>query len=335
MTPWGEPQAKLHHTLRSRQLLPKSARILIAVSGGQDSLALAQLMLDLQSRWGWELGIAHCNHRWRHDADANALHVKTLAHQWGLGYWEAIAPVPPLGEAAARQWRYAELTNIAQRHQYSYILTGHTASDRAETLLYNLIRGSGTDGLAALTWQRPLGQNLALIRPLLNWSREDTGQFCRDRALPIWEDSTNADPSYARNRLRLEVLPYLRQHFNPQTDHHLAQTAELLSADVDCLETLAESVYQQAHHGDRRLDRSCLTALPLALQRRVLRRFLQHHLQSAPNFQQIEKLLPLITAPERSRSDPFPGGAIAQVQQNAIALIDPQDPNIAQKQSQP
>lgn len=282
MTPWGEPQAKLHHTLRSRQLLPKSARVLIAVSGGQDSLALAQLMLDLRSRWDWDLAVAHCNHRWRTDADANALHVKTLANQWGLTYWEAIAPTPPSGEAAARQWRYTELTKIAQAHQYSHILTGHTASDRAETLLYNLIRGSGTDGLAALTWQRPLAQALQLIRPLLNWSREDTGAFCRDRNLPIWLDSTNADPTYARNRLRLEVLPYLRQHFNPQTDHHLAQTAELLSADIDCLEILAQEVYQQAHQGDHCLDRTPLKPLALALQRRVLRRFLQQHLPIAP-----------------------------------------------------
>jgi tRNA(Ile)-lysidine synthase len=323
MTPWGEPQAKLHSTLRSRQLLPQQARILIAVSGGQDSLALAQLMLDLRSRWGWDLGIAHCNHRWRTDADANALHVKNLAHQWGLDHWESIAPIPPKGEAAARQWRYAALTELAQTNQYSHLLTGHTASDRAETLLYNLIRGSGTDGLAALTWQRSLGLNLQLIRPLLNWDRQETGQFCQERALPIWLDSTNADPIYARNRLRLEVLPYLRQHLNPQTDHHLAQTAELLSADVDCLETLAKTAYNNAFLGDRCLDRSILQTLPLALQRRVLRRFLQHHLPHAPNFQQIEKLLPLITAPNRTKSDPFPGGAIAQVQDHGIVLIEP------------
>jgi tRNA(Ile)-lysidine synthase len=331
MTPWGEPQAKLHNTLRSRQLLPPQARVLIAVSGGQDSLALAQLMLDLRSRWDWDLGIAHCNHRWRTDADANALHVKNLAHQWGLDQWEAIAPTPPKGEAAARQWRYSALTEIAQTHQYSYILTGHTASDRAETLLYNLIRGSGTDGLAALPWQRSLGPNLQLIRPLLNWDRQETGQFCQDRTLPIWLDSTNADPTYARNRLRLEVLPLLRHHFNPQTDHHLAQTAELLTADVDCLETLAKTAYNSASLRDRHLDRKLLQTLPLALQRRVLRRFLQHHLPNAPNFHHIEKLLPLITAPNRTKSDPFPGGAIAQVTGNAIALIDPQ----AQKQSQP
>jgi tRNA(Ile)-lysidine synthase len=331
MTPWGEPQAKFHSTLRSRQLLPPQARILIAVSGGQDSLALAQLMVDLQSRWGWDLGIAHCNHRWRTDADANALHVKNLGQQWGLDHWESIAPIPPQGEADARQWRYAALTEIAQTHQYSYLLTGHTASDRAETLLYNLIRGSGTDGLQALTWQRSLGPNLQLIRPLLNWDREETSQFCRDRALPIWLDSTNADLTYARNRLRLEVLPYLRQHFNPKADHHLAQTAELLSADVDCLETLTQNAYSNAYFRDRHLDRTILQTLPLALQRRVLRRFLQHHLPHAPNFQQIEKLLPLIKAPNRSRSDPFPGGAIAQVTGNAIVLIYSQ----AQKQSQP
>jgi tRNA(Ile)-lysidine synthase len=319
---WAEPQAKLHGTLRSRQLLPQQARILIAVSGGQDSMALAQLMIDLRSRWGWDLGIAHCNHRWRSDADANALHIKNLANQWDLDHWEAIAPIPPKGEAAARQWRYASLTEIAQTHQYSHLLTGHTASDRAETLLYNLIRGSGTDGLQSLTWQRSLGPNLQLIRPLLNWDREETGRLCQDRALPIWLDSTNADLTYARNRLRLEVLPLLRHHFNPQTDHHLAQTAELLSADVAYLEILAQDAYDRACPGGHHLDRRVLQTLPLALQRRVLRKLLHHH-QITTNFHHIEKLLPLITAPNRTKSDPFPGGAIAQVQDQAIVLIEP------------
>jgi tRNA(Ile)-lysidine synthase len=321
-SPWGEPQAKLHGTLRSRQLLPQGARILVAVSGGQDSLALTQLLLDLQSRWGWDLSVAHCNHRWRSDADANAEHVAALAQGWGLGYWSVTASVAPQGEAAARQWRYSELTHLAKTHHYSYIITGHTASDRAETLLYNLLRGSGTDGLQALTWQRPLGPDLQLIRPLLNWDRTETAEFCQSRHLPIWEDSTNSNLTYARNRLRLEVLPQLRQHLNPQADRHLAQTAELLSADVAYLETLAQEAYDRALLDSQSLDRQVLRNLPLALQRRVFRRLLQqNHL--TPSFHHLEKLLPLITAPNHTRSDPFPGGTIAQVVGSTIVLTQP------------
>ncbi len=320
--PWGKAQARLHQTLRSRDLLPKQARILIAVSGGQDSLTLAQLMVDLTSHWNWHLAIAHCNHRWRTDADANAQHVANLAQQWDLPYWATIAEVPPQGEAAARQWRYAELQKLAQTHGYDYLVTGHTASDRAETLLYNLIRGSGSDGLASLPWQRSLSETIELIRPLLDWTRAETLAFCQDRHLSPWIDSTNQDPHYARNRLRLEVFPHLRQHFNPQVDRHLAQTADLLSADVACLEMLAQDYYRQALLADKRLDRQILTSLPLALQRRVCRLFLRDHLPTSPNFPQIEKLLSLLHSPQGTRSDPFPGGEIAQVMGEAIELIE-------------
>jgi tRNA(Ile)-lysidine synthase len=322
-TPWGNAQARFHQTLRDRHLLPKQACILIAVSGGQDSLALAQLLFDLKHHWDWTLALAHCNHRWRPDADANAQHVANLAQQWNLPHWEAIAKTPLQGEAAARQWRYAELQTIAQTQGYGYLVTGHTASDRAETLLYNLIRGCGTDGLAALPWQRPLTDSIQLIRPLLDWTREETLGLCHDRHLPIWLDSTNQDPKYARNRLRLEILPALKTHFNPQADRHLAQTAELLSADVACLETLAQNYYEQALLEARRLDRQMIKPLPIALQRRVFRQFLQAHLPTRPNFSQIEKLLPLLIAPQGTRSDPFPGGSMAQVIGPAIELVEP------------
>ena len=82
---------------------------------------------------------------------------------------------------------------------YQYIVTGHTASDRAETLLYNLIRGSGADGLKSLTWQRPLTPAIQLVRPLLEINRAETAQFCQDLQIAIWEDSTNIDLKYALN----------------------------------------------------------------------------------------------------------------------------------------
>lgn len=346
--PWTPLHAQLHRTLRQRQLLPRNQRLLIAVSGGQDSLCLSKLLLDLQAKWGWDLGIAHCDHRWRIDSEANANHVEQLAKTWGLPFYQQTAEQPLLSEAAARQWRYAALTAIAQTHNYPYIVTGHTASDRAETLLYNLMRGSGADGLQSLTWERPLIPGLQLIRPLLEVTRAQTAQFCQEMNLPIWEDSTNLDLKYARNRIRHELLPYLQQHFNPQVEQALAQTAELLRADVEYLETAADALLQKAmgclqteeqgsqektspppplHSMQRggketnwRVNRSILRDAPLALQRRVMRQFLQQALSIAPSFEQVEKLTALITAPNRSQTDPFPGGAIAQVEGDWIIL---------------
>lgn len=333
--PWKPLHAQLHRTLRSRQLLPRNQRLLVALSGGQDSLCLIKLLLDLQSKWGWHLGIVHCDHRWRPDSQANANHVEALANTWQLPFYPATAEQLLNSEASARQWRYQAIATIAQTHRYPYVITGHTASDRAETLLYNLIRGSGADGLQSLTWQRPLTVDIQLIRPLLEITRAQTAQFCQDMQLPIWEDSTNQDLKYARNRIRQELLPYLKQHFNPQVETALAQTAELLRAEVEYLENAAHQLLQQAMEGGEealpqnspscapnfyRLNRLILRPAPLALQRRVMRQFLQQTLQIAPSFEEIEKLTALITAPNQSQTDPFPGGAIAAVDGNWINL---------------
>ena len=296
----------------------------MAVSGGQDSLCLAKLLLDLQPKWGWDLAIAHCDHRWRSDSAANAVFVQNLANQWQISYFKQTAVGVLSSEAAAREWRYQSLMQIAQQHDYGTIVTGHTASDRAETLLYNLMRGSGADGLQALTWTRSLTANLQLVRPLLSVTRAQTAQFCQEMGLAIWEDSTNQSLEFARNRIRLELIPYLQTHFNPQVEQALNQTAELLQAEVEYLEAEASRLLGQAKWGiegqSYRFDRRPLQTAPIALQRRAIRQFLQQSLPETPNFDQIEKLVTLISAPNRSQTDPFPGGAIAQVEGDWIWL---------------
>ncbi len=191
-----------------------------------------------------------------------------------------------------------------------------------------------------------------IVRPLLEITRPQTQQFCQDFQLPVWEDSTNQDLKYARNRIRQELIPYLRQNFNPQVESALAQTAELLQAEVEYLEKAAQQLREEAmvwgigyEEEDKgkdllqfispsphlpisplssslplRLNRRVLQKAPLALQRRVMRQVLQEVLADAPGFEHIEKLTALITAPNRSQTDPFPGGAIAQVQGDWICL---------------
>ncbi len=318
---WTPLHDRLHRTLRERHLLAKGDRVLVAVSGGQDSLCLLKLLLDLQPKWSWQLAIVHCDHRWRSDSSQNADFVSTLAQSWQVPFYLEVASQIPAGEAEARQWRYECLTKIAQTDGFNTIVTGHTASDRAETLLYNLMRGSGADGLQALSWRRLLDPSLNLVRPLLNVTRSETAQFCQDSDLQIWEDSTNQDLTYARNRIRQELIPYLQAHFNPQAEQTLAQTAELLTAEVEYLEAIASELREKAMSVSRlALNRSLLRSAPLALQRRVIRQFLQKALTFSPNFDHIEKMTALIKAPNRSRTDPFPGGAIAEVQGDWIWL---------------
>ncbi|HEY9664507.1 MAG TPA: tRNA lysidine(34) synthetase TilS [Allocoleopsis sp.] len=330
---WTPLHARLHRTFRSRQLLPKGQRAIVAVSGGQDSLCLLRLMLDLQPKWSWHLAVAHCDHRWRSDSALNAAYVEELAQTWEVPYYQATAPDLSPTEAAAREWRYQALTEIALTQNYACVVTGHTQSDRAETLLYNLLRGSGTDGLQALTWTRELVPGIRLIRPLLEFSRSETAEFCLTADLKIWEDSTNQDWRYARNRIRQELIPYLQTHFNPQVEQALAQAGEVLRADLAYLEAVTDQWWQQVvrqeskeeltHEADSpcwQVNRSQLKQAPLAIQRRLLRRVLLQVLPTAPNFEQIEKLVHLLAAPNRSQTDPFPGGAIAQVTGDWIVL---------------
>ncbi|BAZ37812.1 tRNA(Ile)-lysidine synthetase [Calothrix sp. NIES-4101] len=326
---WTPLHAVIHRTIRARKLLKRQQHILVAVSGGQDSLCLIKLLLDLQAKWEWNLGIAHCNHLWRDDSTANAEHVEQLAQNWSIPFYLETADEPIDSEATARNWRYRVLESVALMHNYSCIITGHTASDRAETLLYNLMRGTGADGLQALTWKRNLSKNIQLVRPLLEINRAETAKFCQDFQLPIWEDSTNHNFKYARNRIRQELIPYLRENFNPQVESNLAQTAELLQAEVEYLEQAAQELRQAAMRGGEsdekqnqlstnshqffRLNRQVLKNAPLALQRRVMRQVLLEMLPYAPNFEHIEKLTALIAAPQKTQTDPFPGGVIAFV----------------------
>jgi tRNA(Ile)-lysidine synthase len=331
---WTPLHAAIHRTIRARRLFQRQQSLLVAVSGGQDSLCLIKLLLDLQPKWGWNLGIAHCDHRWRDDSIENAKHVENLALTWETPFYLETADEPVNSEASARNWRYRVLNALALRHNYSSIVTGHTQSDRAETLLYNLMRGTGGDGLQALTWRRSSADGKYLVRPLLEITRTQTAQFCRDFQLPIWEDSTNEDLKYKRNQIRQELIPYLRENFNPKVESALAQTAELLQAEVEYLEQAASELFKAARKeaGEEEtvnssspfplfLNRRILQNAPLALQRRVMRQVLVEILPCAANFKHIEKLTVLITAPQRSQTDPFPGGARAKVEGDWICLF--------------
>lgn len=310
---WSLFHARLHQSLKHNQLLPKQTKILIAVSGGQDSLCLAKLILDLQSKWEWQIAIAHCDHNWSTDAGI-AEHVEKIATNWRVPFYLKKADQLKETEAAARQWRYQALVEIAQEQNFDYLVTGHTKSDRAETFLYNLIRGAGSNGLSSLNEKRNLTSQIALIRPLLDFTRSETLIFCQQFNLSIWVDLVNSNLKYARNRIRQQLIPNLQTNFNPQIEKSLVQTSELLRADSEYLEIEAAKILPQVKTADRRLDRSQLRELHLAIQRRVIRQFLPEVINKKPNFEQIEAVRGLIVAPNRSRTSTLVKGIFGEVE---------------------
>ena len=325
-TVWTPLHASVHQTLRDRDLLPKDSRILIALSGGQDSLCLTQLLVDLQPLWGWTLGVVHCDHQWRSDSAANAAHVDRLAQSWKLPCYGAVAQTDVSTEAKARTWRYEVFQQVATQEHYDCVVTGHTRSDRAETFLYNLVRGSGTTGLQSLQWQRSMGfpadgaerADLEVVRPLLEISRSQTHDFCTLRSLPIWEDSTNEDLRYDRNRIRQQVIPLLTKTLNPQAELHLAQTAEILRSEVDYLQQRVDEVYRESVVIDSidrqtKIHRPTAAALHLALQRRLIQRVCQDVRKFNPTFSQVESLIILLTAPNLTQSASLPNQTLVVV----------------------
>jgi tRNA(Ile)-lysidine synthase len=293
----------------------------VAVSGGQDSLCLLKILLDLQPKWGWYLGVAHCDHQWCYDLGL-AAYVENLVRAWGLPFYLQTAANLPEKEAAAREWRYQVLQEIAEEQGFTAIVTAHTQTDLAETCFYNLVRGSGADGLAALTWQRYLSPSLRLVRPLLATSRSQTLDFCQALNIPVWQDEANLELKFARNRLRLQVFPYLKEHFNPQLEKALAQTAHILHAEAEYLETLATESFHRALHPELpRLNRLVLVSLPLALQRRVVRQFLGKFRLCTANFSEIEEIVNLISAPNRSRTSTLTGKIAVEVAGDWLVII--------------
>jgi tRNA(Ile)-lysidine synthase len=301
--------------LAKMQLLPTGARVLLAISGGQDSLCLGQLLVDLQNRWQWQLAVGHCDHGWLEDQGI-ADRVRLVAQNWQLPYYCWNAQNLPETEAAARQWRYQALVAMARTRNYQYVVTAHTQSDVAETLFYNLMRGAGSDGLSSLRVARTLATDIQLVRPMLEIDRQTTGQFCQQHQLPVWLDPYNEKPCYARNRVRQNIAD-LSVQFHPQINQHFAQTAQILAAESDYLQELALAAYRSALITPHQLDRRSIRKLPLALQRRVIKLFLQKY---TPTFGAIEEIVALLVAPQNTRSSSLRGGHTVVVVQHYLQI---------------
>ena len=209
--------------------------MVVAVSGGIDSVALLLLLGELAPKLGLDLHVAHFDHRLRPKAAAtDAQFVADLAQSRGATIRIGRAEAPPKSEDDAREQRYAFLRRAAHDVGATLIATGHTRDDQAETVLLHLTRGSGIAGLAGM---RPRRDDI--VRPLLAIGRAETSAICKDAKIEPREDRSNADPKYARNRIRHKVLPEL-ERINPQARAALARLAHAAATATDAIDRAAE-----------------------------------------------------------------------------------------------
>jgi len=279
------------------------SRPLALVSGGPDSVALLRAILDL----GGQPAVLHVDHGLReNESRADADFVLTLCGNLGVG---CEVRTLQLGDAAnlqerARDARYRLAREVAGR--FGIVATGHTADDVAETMLLNLSRGAGLRGLASIPPARD-----GLVRPLIDRTRLEVLAYLSWLDQPYRTDPTNLSGKYARNRVRLEVLPVL-EHIHPGAAANLARAASLAREDLEALEGLADAALE-TRGAEVVLARGALHALPPALRRHAVRRAYARVLPGAlpPESRHVEAVLALAEAGPGTRSLCLPGGAVA------------------------
>lgn len=257
--------------LRHRCGVKAGASIMVAVSGGGDSVALLRALAAIapRRRWRLQLVVAHVQHHLRGaTAEQDADFTRRLAHQLDLPFVRRdldIAAQQANLEARARQARYAALCQLAQQHGATFVATAHHGDDQLETLLMRLLRGSSVRGLAAMAWNRRLapGTDVRLIRPMLSCDRAAVVSFLRDLDQPWREDHTNRDVTRLRARLRRDVLPLLHQS-RPDAARKAVQFAQHMRSLHRLLNDAVEQVWTD--HVRRDVDGS------ITIDRRPLRR---------------------------------------------------------------
>ena len=294
-------EKKVHQAIRARDLLRPGDSVVVAVSGGPDSVALLSCLVSLSSRWHWDLSIGHVNHGLRGtESEEDANFVEKLGNHFGLPVsirevrlkkQDAQLAKQSL-QAYAREARYQALEAILQERKATKLAVGHIADDQAETVLMWMLRGSGAGGLSGI----PPKRGERIVRPFLDMPRSDILAYLEQRQLTYRMDSSNSQPIYLRNRLRQDLIPHLKE-YSPGLVSVLSRQAEIIRDDHAYLEIIAAEAFHQIcvteDEGRLQFDRTALLALPMAIRRRVVRYGLQQLKGNAHGlrFDAIQRLL--------------------------------------------
>jgi len=318
-------------TIRRHSMLEHGDKVLVAVSGGPDSVALLHALRSVRDELGIGLHVAHLNHSFRgRESDLDAEYVRALAANLSLDCTVEKIDVPQIQrslrlspEEAARLVRYEFLERVAADVHADRIALAHTADDQVETVLLNVLRGAGLDGLAGMPPVRG-----RIIRPLIAIRRSEVENYVESAAADLHPrvDITNLLPMYTRNRLRLELLPLLRREFNPEIDAAILRLAELAREDTAYLNMGSKEALSRVtisrEEGAISLDPSGVLSCPLAIRRRLIReavRAVRGELADI-GFAHVEELLRLLGAGADFKYE-LPGGTFVERTRRGLAFL--------------
>jgi len=271
---------RVKKTIQEYKLLEKKDRILIAYSGGVDSTGLLNLLLELREKWSFELFLGHFNHKLRHTADEDEQFVKRMAEKYSLPLFVGSKDVRSYARAkklnieeAGRELRYDFLKKTALKIGGAKIATGHTKTDQAETFLMRLMRGSGLRGLGGIF---PLVEG-TIVRPLIQVEHKEIETYLTKKGIEFRIDESNLDRRFLRNRIRLDLIPYIQENFEPEIVSSLGRAASIIREEDSLLEKIAqENTKKVVSKKNNRisLEVKPLSSLPRAMARRVVRDFI-------------------------------------------------------------
>jgi tRNA(Ile)-lysidine synthase len=274
---------KIKKTIVDHKMVEPGDVVLIGVSGGPDSVALLRGLIELKQELSIELAIAHLNHSARgEESDRDAQFVKVLGEALQIKTLIEKKDVPAEHEASktsfqetARNLRMDFFQRTMGQVGANKIALGHTADDQVETVLMNLLRGSGLKGLGGMNPIRS-----PYIRPLFYCYRSEVVGFLDDRGFSYCKDSSNEKADYLRNRIRLKLIPFLQENYNPRISENLFETSGILRAENNYLKTLEDQEFNRAvsrsgENDSLSVDIEYFSALPLALKRRLVRSTIQ------------------------------------------------------------
>jgi len=288
---------KVRTFLQQQRMVPSHAQLLVALSGGADSVALLHVLRLLKDELGIDrLAAVHIHHQLRgEEADRDAQFVETLCKQWEIPLFlrrvdvRAFAQAQKIGlEEAGRQVRYTVFDELCISEGFTQVATAHTASDNTETVLLHLARGTGVGGLGGIP---PVRKNV--IRPLLTCTRQEIEAFCKAHELPFVTDSTNSDVTYARNRVRNCIVPELYT-LNPRVHEAISRLSAVVRDEEDYWDTVVTDAVHSAAVDCGIYSAHAIAKLPVAIQRRVIRHLI-HSIDGVCEERHVQKVTELLT----------------------------------------